>query len=379
MDKDVHIGFGKVEDTRTIVIEGGNTKNLGVSIDVFPIDDLCDTYEDSVAYFKSFKWNWLFRKVKYRELSIVKTWTKKMAVSLLKIVCLPFSAHSLTLKNIEKAIKHSNPQSKYVGLLCDVNVTVGEIMERSIWDSFQLITFEGREFMAVNGIDAYLRSEYGDYMKLPPKEQQVPKHDPANNNYDFIDQLQTNKASKNIPLIFVSTESEKDTHVDIIQRGANAIIEKPFRTDYLKAITDRTLAEMQRMLEFSETSAAYIQKYDSKEFSENDKKFLQDAIDVLKAHYEDEDYSLDKLAKDLLVSRTQLYRKLKMLINTTPNDFITNYRMQQAEKMLKSSNQTISEIISKCGFRNRAFFYREFTRKHNCSPKDFRNKKEMTT
>lgn len=204
-------------------------------------------------------------------------------------------------------------------------------------------------------------------------------YDPANNNYDFIDQLQTNKASKNIPLIFVSTESEKDTHVDIIQRGANAIIEKPFRTDYLKAITDRTLAEMQRMLEFSETSAAYIQKYDSKEFSENDKKFLQDAIDVLKAHYEDEDYSLDKLAKDLLVSRTQLYRKLKMLINTTPNDFITNYRMQQAEKMLKSSNQTISEIITKCGFRNRAFFYREFTRKHNCSPKDFRNKKEMTT
>lgn len=177
LDKDVHIGFGKVEDTRTIVIEGGNTKNLGVSIDVFPIDDLCDTYEDSVAYFKSFKWNWLLRKVKYRELSIVKTWTKKMAVSLLKIVCLPFSAHSLTLKNIEKAIKHSNPQSKYVGLLCDVNVTVGEIMERSIWDSFQLITFEGREFMAVNGIDAYLRSEYGDYMKLPPKEQQVPKHD----------------------------------------------------------------------------------------------------------------------------------------------------------------------------------------------------------
>lgn len=77
LDKDVHIGFGKVEDTRTIVIEGGNTKNLGVSIDVFPIDDLCDTYEDSVAYFKSFKWNWLFRKAKYRELSIVKTWWKK--------------------------------------------------------------------------------------------------------------------------------------------------------------------------------------------------------------------------------------------------------------------------------------------------------------
>lgn len=201
-------------------------------------------------------------------------------------------------------------------------------------------------------------------------------YDPSNNNYDFIDNLQEEKSSQNIPLIIVSTEREKDTHVDIIRRGANAIIEKPFHTDYLRAITDRTIAEMKRMLAFSETSAAYIQKYNSKEFSDNDKKFLQNAIDTLKVHYNDEEYSPDKLAKDLLISRTQLYRKLKVLINTTPNDFITNYRMQQAEKLLKSSKQTISEIITCCGFRNRAFFYREFTSKHNCSPKDFRNRKE---
>lgn len=201
-------------------------------------------------------------------------------------------------------------------------------------------------------------------------------YDPSNNNYDFIDNLQEEKSSQNIPLIIVSTEREKDTHVDIIRRGANAIIEKPFHTDYLRAITDRTIAEMKRMLAFSETSAAYIQKYNSKEFSDNDKKFLQNAIDTLKVHYNDEEYSPDKLAKDLFISRTQLYRKLKVLINTTPNDFITNYRMQQAEKLLKSSKQTISEIITSCGFRNRAFFYREFTSKHNCSPKDFRNRKE---
>ena len=31
--------------------------------------------------------------------------------------------------------------------------------------------------MAVKDTDAYLRNEFGDYMKLPPKEQQIPKHD----------------------------------------------------------------------------------------------------------------------------------------------------------------------------------------------------------
>lgn len=177
LDKDIHIGFGKVEDTRTIIIEAGNTKNLGVTIDVFPIDDLCDSYEESVSYFKSFKWNWLIRKAKYRELSIVKSWWKRVAVVLLKTLFLPLSVHELTLKNIQRAKAHVNAQSQYVGLICDPNGTMVEIMERKIWSEYQLTPFENRQFYAVKDANGYLSHEYGDYMKLPSKEQQIPKHD----------------------------------------------------------------------------------------------------------------------------------------------------------------------------------------------------------
>lgn len=177
LDKDIHIGFGKVEDTRTIIIEAGNTKNLGVTIDVFPIDDLCDSYEESVIYFKSFKWNWLIRKAKYRELSIVKSWWKRVAVVLLKTLFLPLSVHELTLKNIQRAKAHVNAQSQYVGLICDPNGTMVEIMERKIWSEYQLTPFENRQFYAVKDTNGYLSHEYGDYMKLPSKEQQIPKHD----------------------------------------------------------------------------------------------------------------------------------------------------------------------------------------------------------
>ena len=148
-----------------------------MSRDVFPIDDLRDTYEDSIKYFKSFKWNWLIRKAKYRELSIVKSFSKKIAVSLLKLVCFPFSVHSLTLKNIKRALKNKKSHSKYVGLICDVNVYTSEVMERSIWSEYQPISFEGKTFIAVKDTDSYLTCLYGDYMKLPPKEQQIPKHD----------------------------------------------------------------------------------------------------------------------------------------------------------------------------------------------------------
>ena len=100
-----------------------------------------------------------------------------MAVVLLKTLFLPLSVHELTLKNIQRAKAHVNAQSQYVGLICDPNGTMVEIMERKIWSEYQLTPFENRQFYAVKDADGYLRHEYGDYMKLPPKEQQIPKHD----------------------------------------------------------------------------------------------------------------------------------------------------------------------------------------------------------
>lgn len=95
----------------------------------------------------------------------------------LQLITLPISVHNLTLKNIQQVIMHKRPNSKYVGLVCDVSVSESEIMERSIWSEYQQLSFEGMKFVAIKDTNSYLTTIYGDYMKLPPKEQQVPKHD----------------------------------------------------------------------------------------------------------------------------------------------------------------------------------------------------------
>ena len=50
-------------------------------------------------------------------------------------------------------------------------------MERKIWEEYKLLDFENRQYCSVKDTDTYLKHCFGDYMKLPPKEQQVPKHD----------------------------------------------------------------------------------------------------------------------------------------------------------------------------------------------------------
>lgn len=176
-DKDIQIGFGKVVDTRTLVIEGGNSKNLGVNIDIFPIDDMCDTYEDSLRYFNSFRWNKFIRQAKYRQISCVKKWWKKPVLFITKILVSPFSVHKETLKCVKRLVEHTNGCSEFVGHMTDVIYGENCIMKRSVWEEYAPIKFESHEFMAVKDTDAYLHREFGDYMQLPPKEQQVPKHD----------------------------------------------------------------------------------------------------------------------------------------------------------------------------------------------------------
>ena len=58
-----------------------------------------------------------------------------------------------------------------------VNAVYSEILPKSVCDKFLLNRFEDSEFYVMNGYDLCLKSMYGDYMKLPPVEQRVPKQD----------------------------------------------------------------------------------------------------------------------------------------------------------------------------------------------------------
>lgn len=174
-DENVHIAFGKVADTRTLVEEGASTKNLGVAIDIFPIDDLCDTYEESKKYYNSYSFAKNLLVLKCRDIADVRSWWKKPIFAIVKLLSCWYSLHQISLKMNEKAMSHKKNESNYVGLLVDGYEN--EIMERNIWSEYCQISFEGRTFCSVKNYDSYLKHAYGDYMQLPPEKDRVPKHD----------------------------------------------------------------------------------------------------------------------------------------------------------------------------------------------------------
>ena len=60
----------------------------------------------------------------------------------------------------------------------------------------------------------------------------------------------------------------------------------------------------------------------------------------------------------------------------TPGEFIKHIRLKKAATLLSSTSLNVTEIFYRTGFNNQSYFFREFRKRYNCAPNEYR---EMQT
>ena len=80
----------------------------------------------------------------------------------------------------------------------------------------------------------------------------------------------------------------------------------------------------------------------------------------------------EELAEAMQTSSRNLYRKFKNLDQLPPKDFIKEQRINYAAKLLLTTTLTIQEIMYRTAFTNRSHFYKEFGKRYNQTPKEYR-------
>ena len=96
--------------------------------------------------------------------------------------------------------------------------------------------------------------------------------------------------------------------------------------------------------------------------------FLGKLTSFLEDHIEDEELSIEKLSRELGLSRSQLHRKLNALTGNSPSEFVRNFRLQRAFELLKQNAANISEIAFQTGFSSPAYFTRCFKEYYGYPP-----------
>ena len=80
----------------------------------------------------------------------------------------------------------------------------------------------------------------------------------------------------------------------------------------------------------------------------------------------------EELARQALTSRSELCRCFRRMLGMPPKEFLMQYRIQQAEILLKNSAYSIAEVAEFTGFSSPSHFGSCFLRYVGCTPREYR-------
>ncbi|HJC95303.1 MAG TPA: LicD family protein [Candidatus Phocaeicola gallinarum] len=169
IDKNFIQIFAKVYNNKTLLKEQSLQDPLGIFIDVFPIDGFPSDERTVTKYVR--KITFLRKLLQIKNLDNKLRWKRIIAKSILY-----FFPVNYLQKRMQKAIKeYPFEESLYAGATCG-RYKEKERYQRDVFEKYTTLDFENRKFKVIKEYDLYLKQHYGDYMKLPPVEEQVGNH-----------------------------------------------------------------------------------------------------------------------------------------------------------------------------------------------------------
>jgi len=194
---------------------------------------------------------------------------------------------------------------------------------------------------------------------------------PVMDGFELTRYVKTTLEYSHIPVILLTAKDTIQAHIDGLEAGADAYIEKPFDIDLLHTQVTTLLNNRSNMRKyFSQSPLVYLKEMT---YSKTDEVFLEKLNELIYANMNDPEMDVNMLADSMNMSRSTFYRKIRAISNSTPNDFINIIRLKRAAELLLEGKR-INEIISIVGFNSSTYFSRLFLKQFGMKPSEFVNK-----
>lgn len=197
---------------------------------------------------------------------------------------------------------------------------------------------------------------------------------PVMDGLELCRKVKNHIKTSHIPVILLTARTSILQIEEGLKTGADDYITKPFDADLLK-IRIHNMVENRK-----KAKLAYLNNFaieiPTPKAKTLDNSFLNRAYDWVKKNMNNPDLSIEEFGKQLNLSRTQLFRKIKALTGMSPSLFVSTLRLKYAAELLSESSLTISEISWQVGFNNLSYFTSSFKKLYNATPTEYRQQNQ---
>ena len=177
--------------------------------------------------------------------------------------------------------------------------------------------------------------------------------------------------TSHIPIVLLTAKTAENQIVKGLQLGADDYVTKPFSVKILVARCNNLIESRRRLQQ------KYLSRPEAsvKMLSENPKEqaMLEKAVEIVMQHIDNADFNIEMFAKEMGLSRTYLFTKIKGLTGQSPNEFMSTIRMKQAlVKLRENPEASMVDIAYSLGFSSPSYFIKCFRQMYGKTPNSYR-------
>ncbi|MDA3880127.1 MAG: ATP-binding protein [Prolixibacteraceae bacterium] len=196
---------------------------------------------------------------------------------------------------------------------------------------------------------------------------------PGTDGISFCGKVKNDARYEHLPVILLTAVTMDTQQVKGLKAGADAYLTKPFNIDVLDARIESLIAQRQKTGEYIKKQL--IIENQEVDVESNDEKTLKKTIHFINQNINNSEINIKNMCREVGVSHSSLYRKIKTQTGMTLNELIRDVKMKKAAQLIKTGKFSIAEVMDETGFTNHSYFAKCFKKEFSCSPRDYAEKK----
>ena len=191
---------------------------------------------------------------------------------------------------------------------------------------------------------------------------------PEMDGFEFCSYLKSQVQTSHIPILILLESSSTHNLIAALNEGIDSYLIKPFEGQVLQIQIKCLLNKQKRMYEYFSKKIILQQKTGVESL---DHYFMKRIKSIVESNISDENFSIEKLAEELKISRSQLHRKIKSISGYTTTEYVNFVRVTKAVELITTEKCFFNEIAFRVGYSSQSYFTKCFKKVYKVTPKEY--------